>query len=153
MQLHLIRHAHAEDGKDDAARPLSAKGRSQIRRLGALLRESHAFETTEFWHSPLARSLDTAARLQRQLGSAAPLREVSGLRPDDDPTAFVRRLAGLRRSIAIVGHEPHLSTLATLLVGGDAAQPWFKMKKCAALRLDRVGGGWCVRWLVSPELI
>lgn len=153
MHLYLIRHAHADDGDDDAARPLSAKGRAQIRRLGGLLRDARAIEAAEFWHSPLVRSRETAERLARRLGTVAPLREVSGLKPDDDPTLLARKLGDARRPVAVVGHEPHLGLLATLLVGGDAARPLFKLKKCAALRLDRHGGGWGVRWLVAPELL
>lgn len=153
MHLYLIRHAHAEDGDDDAARPLSAKGRAQIRQIGGLLREARAIDVAEFWHSPLVRSQETATRLARRLGCAAPLREVSGLKPYDDPAAFARKLGDARRSVAVVGHEPHLSLLATLLLDGRAERPLFKMKKCAVLRLDRVGGGWGVRWLVSPELL
>jgi len=153
VHLYLIRHAHAEDGDDDAARPLSAKGRAQVRQIGGLLREARAIEIAEIWHSPLVRSQETASRLARRLGCTAPLREMSGLKPDDDPTALARKLGDARRPVAVVGHEPHLGMLATLLVGCDAERPLFKLKKCSVLRLDRLGGGWCVRWLVSPELL
>lgn len=153
MHVYLIRHAHAEDGDDDAARPLSAKGRAQVRQLGGLLRDARAIEVAEIWHSPLVRSHETAMRLARRLGCAAPLREMSGLKPDDDPTALARKLGDARRPVALIGHEPHLSQLATLLIGGNGERPLIKLKKCAALRLDRLGGGWCVRWLVSPELL
>jgi len=52
-----------------------------------------------------------------------------------------------------VGHEPHLSGLASLLVTGKAEPSRFLLKKCAMLRLDREGGGWTVRWQVSPEVL
>ena len=53
----------------------------------------------------------------------------------------------------LVGHEPHLSGLASLLVTGRTAPPRFLFKKCALLRLDREGDGWTVRWHVSPEVV
>lgn len=153
MHVYLIRHAHAEDGKNDAARPLSAKGRAQIRRIGRLLREAKAIEATEFWHSPLVRSRDTAALLARQLKNPNPLVEVSGLKHEDDPTIMACKLGDARHPVAVVGHEPHLSALASLMVIGKAAPPRFKLKKCSALRLDRSSGGWTVRWHISPELV
>lgn len=153
MHLYLIRHAHAIDGTDDAARPLSAKGRSQIRALGRFLRGSGAFEAVEFWHSPLRRAEDTAILLAKRLKTKARLITVAGLRPGDTPDSIVKKILALRRPVALVGHEPHLSALASLLVAGKAAPPRFVLKKCAVLRLDRGGGAWAVRWHVSPELV
>lgn len=153
MHVYLIRHAHADDGKNDALRPLSQKGRAQIRRLGRLLREAKAVEAAEFWHSPLVRSRETAELFARQLKSDALLREVSGLRPEDDPERVAAKLGDARRPVAVVGHDPHLSALASLLVTGHSEPPVFRLKKCAVLRLDRTSGGWTVRWHVSPELV
>ena len=56
-------------------------------------------------------------------------------------------------SLAIVGHEPHLSALATLLVTGRTEPPTFVMKKCAALALEGAASHWTVRWHISPELL
>ncbi|MBX3737143.1 MAG: phosphohistidine phosphatase SixA [Candidatus Didemnitutus sp.] len=153
MHVYLIRHAHAEDGKLDAARPLSAKGRKQIRQIARLLRAAGAIETAEWWHSPLVRARDTAALLAKQLGDDAPHREVSGLKPDDDPTLVARKLGDARKPVAVVGHDPHLSALASLLVVGKAEPARFRLKKAAVLRLERSSGGWTARWLISPELL
>ena len=153
MHLYLIRHAHALDGDDDAARPLSAKGRKQCRKLGQFLREARAFEADEIWHSPLRRSRDTSALLAKHVKTKVKLTAVSGLLPDDPADSIIAKLLAARRTVAVVGHEPHLSALASLLVAGEAAPQRFIFKKGAALRLDRVGAGWAVRWQVSPELI
>jgi phosphohistidine phosphatase len=153
MHIYLIRHAHALDGRDDAARPLSEKGSRQIRNLGRFLHEADAFEAAEIWHSPLLRAEATAILLAKRLKTKARLAEVAGLRPDDSPDSIVRQLRDLRRPVAVVGHEPHLSALASLLVADEAVPPRFLFKKCAALRLDRLDGVWAVRWQVSPELL
>lgn len=153
MHVYLIRHAHAEDGKLDAARPLSAKGRKQIRQLARLLRAAGAIEAAEWWHSPLVRARDTAELFAQQLGHDAPRMEVSGLKPDDDPTLVARKLGDARKPVVVVGHDPHLSALASLLVVGKAEPARFRLKKCAVLRLERSSGGWTVRWQVSPELV
>lgn len=151
--LHLLRHAHAVDGTDDAARPLSARGRDQVRLLGKFLRRTDVFQAEEIWHSSLVRSRETAERLARQLRLDVPLLEQAGLAPEDPPQDVARRLRVATRSLAVVGHEPHLSALASLLVRGRAAPPAFVMKKCALLTLEGGGRFWMVRWHVSPDLL
>lgn len=155
LQLYLVRHAHALDGENDAARPLSHRGREQVRAMAALLSRGTAFQPAEIWHSPLARAAETASLLARELRSAARLREVPGLEPHDDPAALVPRINGLAIPVAIVGHEPHLSALATLLIDAGDDTPAVVMKKCAILACERTGprGRWMLRWLVSPELL
>lgn len=150
MQIYLIRHAHALDGDDDAVRPLSAKGRRQIRAMASRLCRGGLLQTKELWHSPLVRARDTAHLLAAGLRVRAKLVETDGLEPLAAPAPTARRLARLRRPVAIVGHEPHLSALATRLLGGRAGEPIIVMKKCAVLALERKGSRWAVRWLLSP---
>jgi phosphohistidine phosphatase len=154
--LYLIRHAHAVDDEDDAVRELSAEGRAQARRLAAFLRDSGEMRPAEFWHSPLVRASQTASLLAESLGLRVPLRKVDGLKSEDDPRVITPRLQS-PLSLALVGHEPHLSALASLLVTGAAFPPVFFMGKCAILALERTKGGntgcWAVRWYVAPELL
>jgi len=153
VHIYLIRHAHAEDGPDDAARPLSRKGREQVRDMGRFLRRAGEIETAEFWHSPLLRSHATAVLLAKHLKARVSFKEVSGLTHRDDPEVMARKLGDARRPVAVVGHDPLLSALASLMVVGRAEPSRFKLKKGAVLRLDRLGGGWTVRWQVSPDLL
>ena len=153
MKLYLIRHAHALDGADDAARPLSGKGRTQVKRLASFLRASGAFAPEEIWHSPLVRARQTAELLAERLKLDAPRREVTGLAPMDDPRVIAQRLAREKRALALVGHDPHMSALASLLVAGAMERPVFELKKCSMLALEHTAGCWLVRWHVSPELL
>ncbi len=152
MHIYLVRHAHALDGDNDAVRPLSKKGLAQIRAVGGRLRETKAVNAKEIWHSYLVRSHETAVRLNKRLRLDAELCSVSAIKPDDEPETIARRLENLREPVMLVGHEPHLSALATLLILGQAAAPRFHFKKCSVLRLDRDGEHWSVRWQVSPEV-
>jgi phosphohistidine phosphatase len=151
MLIYLIRHAHALAGEDDAARPLSPKGKRQIRIMTRFLRKSGRLKAREVWHSPLERAKDTAERLANGLHGDASLTEKSGMEPASDPTNLAKRLAKQRRPVAIVGHEPHLSTLATLLLLGRAEQPFLVLKKCSITALERKAGRWRLRWQVSPK--
>jgi phosphohistidine phosphatase len=89
--------------------------------------------------------------------------ETPGLLPEDDPAEFAERLAlhPRDRELAIVGHEPHLSALATLLVRGKASPVLFTLRKSAVLALEPTRGThaktghprWRVRWQIAPELL
>jgi phosphohistidine phosphatase len=153
MRLYLLRHAHALEGADDAARPLSKRGQKQIRALARWLRGNRAFKVLEVWHSPLVRSHDTAGLLAKRLRLQVPLVATPGLTPGDDPTPLLRRLRLRQRSLAIVGHEPHLSALATLLLTGATAPPVITLKKCSLLALTREDDRWTVSWQINPDLL
>ncbi|MEO7415042.1 MAG: phosphohistidine phosphatase SixA [Opitutaceae bacterium] len=157
MRLYLIRHAHAVAADEDAERPLSQKGREQVKRLANFFKSSEAFQPDEIWHSPLRRSLQTAKLLAKKLECAVPLVEVEGLEPEDDARATALRLTSLRCDVAIVGHEPHLSALASELIAKGPATSAFVLRKSSVLALERSrgrrGSTWSVRWQVSPELL
>lgn len=153
MSLYIIRHAHAVEAEEDPARPLSKRGRKQVRALAKFLRKTESLQTPEIWHSPLARSRETAALLVKYLGVDVNLVEVDHLEGEDDPSVMAGRLRTRREPLAVVGHEPHLSALLSLLVAGTAQPPRFMLKKCAAVALERIEGIWAVRWQVSPEIL
>ena len=153
MEIYLIRHAHAVDADEDPGRPLSRRGRSQVRTLAKFLRRSGRFQPAEIWHSSLARSRETAELLAQRLVLSAPRTQVPDLEPEDDPRALAERLKAAPKPIAVVGHEPHLSALATWLVAGKTEPATFVLKKCSALALEGIGPHWSVRWHISPELL
>lgn len=153
MLLYLIRHAEAADTAPDFSRALTARGRHQVQLLASFLARTKAFRPAEVWHSPLVRARETAEVLVRELGIGAPLKEVAGITPEDDPHAMVQTLGRLMRPVALVGHEPYLSALASLLVAGAAQPAVFAMKKGATLALEPGGARWTVRWHIEPDLL
>ena len=153
MSLFIIRHAHAVTTEEDPERPLSSRGRKQVRALARFLGKRELFDAHEIWHSPLARSRETAEALLKHLGLRAKLREVDGLEGDDDPKVIAGRLKRRREPLALVGHEPHLGRLLSLLIAGEAEPPRFVLKKCAVVALDLEDGVWAVRWQLSPEIV
>ena len=118
MEIFIIRHAHAVDAAEDPARPLSKRGRKQVRRLARFFKKNDALPLPEVWHSPLARSKETAELLVKRLSAKAKLTQIDGIEGDDDPAIVADRLKTRRTAVAIVGHEPHLSALLSLLVAG-----------------------------------
>lgn len=164
MLLHLVRHAHALSAEEDPVRPLSARGRGEVARLAAVLEASGVFSPAQIWHSPLARSRQTADELATRLGLDPAMVEVPGLLPEDEPRPLAEHLERHpldRGDICIVGHEPHLSALAGLLLRGRAGHPQVVLRKASALALEPAGDfnkrtglrRWRVRWLLAPELL
>jgi phosphohistidine phosphatase len=151
--IYLIRHADAIDLADDAARPLSPKGREQVAALSRFLAPSEAFQPAALWHSPLVRARETAELLKRGLKLHTPLTDHVELIPEAVPEAIVNKLGRVRDAVALVGHEPHLSSLASLLVTGQTHPMAFVVKKASVIALEFAGRKWQVRWHVSPEIV
>jgi phosphohistidine phosphatase len=160
MRLFLVRHGHALADQEDARRPLSARGSEVTRRVAAFLRTSGALAAVQVvWHSPLVRARQTAELLLKELGLDARLIETAGLRPEDDPVAVADRLDRVENVVMIVGHEPQLTALATLLVRGQLKPVDFALRKSAVMALEKTGGRhkktgrarWRVCWHLSPE--
>ena len=147
--IYLMRHADAVSDEVDPARPLSAKGRDQIARVCAALAAAHGFSPSEIWHSPLARAKETAELLAQGLNLSAPLVLTSGLRPNDDPAPIAAVLESHKGDVAVVGHEPHLGVLASMLVHGpDRGGVFYPFAKAGVLALSREGKRWRAGWLV-----
>jgi phosphohistidine phosphatase len=163
MLLHLLRHAHAVAETENPKRPLSTRGQGELARLGRFLKPGGCFNPAQVWHSPLVRSAQTAEMIVAHLGLDVVMVETPGLLPEDDVEIMASRLAEFPPNfeLALVGHEPHLSALASLLVRGKASPALFELKKSALLTLEPTRGKhkvsgrprWRVRWQVAPELL
>lgn len=115
MRLFLVRHGEASPGEPDLRddlRSLTPKGRAQIHELRkGLKRVGVTFDRLH--HSPLLRAVETAELLTARLEgeSLVDPRLASG--------ADGELLASLRgERVALVGHQPHLGELASLLLFG-----------------------------------
>lgn len=161
MQLLIIRHADAGDAHEfaktrqpDSKRPLSDKGRDQMdsasRALCLLVPKINMLAA-----SPYTRAMQTAEIVLTRYPNAA--REVTDtLEPEKDPEQFVRwwRAQGAREVVAAVGHEPHLSTLATYLVAGTGDSR-FELKKGGACLISfekpPAKGAGILEWLLTGK--
>jgi len=168
LHLLVIRHAIAEDkeafaasGRNDDQRPLTEEGRMKMRRGAEGLRVASP-RVDVLAASPLVRARETAEIVAPAL-KVARVEVVEALRPD---RAFADLVAWLRRrvspndgdsdsmTVAIVGHEPHLSGLVTWLMTGQT-ESRVELKKGAAclLRFDRAPGAGeaMLRWSLTPS--
>ena len=167
MKLLVIRHAIAEDkeafaatGQSDDLRPLTQAGRAKMRR-GAEGIRTICPRVAVLASSPLVRARETAEIVAPALGIAR-VEIVDALRPErpfDELVAWLhRRVAPNDQeadpTIAVVGHEPHLSGLVTWLMtsGRDSR---VELKKGAACLLYFEGapraGEALLRWSLTPS--
>ncbi|MBT5901907.1 MAG: hypothetical protein HOH58_07340 [Opitutaceae bacterium] len=163
MRLFLIRHAHALDHEIDAERPISERGQAVTQLVSDHFKKTGQLTPKQVWHSPLQRAFETAADLVSQIGLNSPLVETAGLEPADDPQIVAERMRiyPATHDIAIVGHQPQLSALASLLVTDASRFNLFHFKKNSVMALRRgddthAKSGlprWRVAWHFSPELL
>jgi phosphohistidine phosphatase SixA len=155
LELYLLRHAHAgnpaEWNGDDAARPLSPKGRRQARALGKFLAE-RGFGPDSIVSSPKVRARHTADIVADAIGIAVAVDERLAGPLDLDVLGAVIAAAG-GDQIVLVGHDPDFSDLLATLCGA-ADMP---MRKGAVARIDLAlplePGVGTLRWLLPPELL
>lgn len=159
-QLLVIRHAIARDriesmaqGMDDANRPLTATGRKKMAQATRGLRQlCPAIDI--ILTSPLLRAQQTAAILGDYY-PASRVTECQQLAPEYDTTTLIHMLNKEQgRRIALIGHEPGLSSLITaLLCGSEGCAIELKKGGIAQLQFnDHVAPGEGVlQWLLTPK--
>lgn len=159
MDVLVVRHAIAEDreafgrsGRPDRERPLTADGRRKfergVRGLRRLVKEIDLVAT-----SVLARAVETGRILSDAYGGVLTVR-LAELAPEAEPSALLGWLGRQRRrrTVALVGHEPHLSALVELLVAGEPSG-FLTLKKGGACLLSLRGRASArraeLRWLLT----
>jgi phosphohistidine phosphatase len=161
MELLIIRHAVAGDrdtfaktGKRDELRPITEEGTRKMLRSAQGLRR--IIEHVDYLAtSPLVRARQTAQIVADELGMEVD-EKTDVLSPDAKPTQFAQWLDGHRdrETIAVVGHEPHLSRLVTWLVSGvDESRVELGKGGACLLTLDGRPRKGCarLRWLLTPR--
>ena len=161
LALFLVRHAfaaHADPDRwpDDAERPLTEEGAARFREVARGLRR--IVPTVDLvLSSGFARAWQTAELLHNDTGWPAP-EECPELEAGRHPSAaldVLRRHAV--RSLAVVGHEPHLSMLASLLCTGSEEALQLEFKKGAVAAFSFAGrvepGRGQLRWIAQPKIL
>jgi phosphohistidine phosphatase len=148
VQVFLVRHADAVDAAPhgvDAERHLTVAGRSAARAVGQRLRW-YDCRPGAMWTSPLVRAVQTAELVALGLPWTGLIEAVPALAPGGDAhevEALLRRQP-VDGAVFLIGHEPDLSGLGTLLTR-SAAFPG--LSKGEVARID----GNHLRWLFAAS--
>jgi phosphohistidine phosphatase len=126
MNLYIIRHAIAvdqatSDYESDSERPLTDKGRKKMRQIAKGLRNL-GVEFDLILSSPYVRARETAEILADVFRMKEKLDFSDNLIPLGNPELLIGEINEKYSvdSLALVGHEPHLSTLIGMLVAENA---------------------------------
>jgi phosphohistidine phosphatase len=142
MIVVLVRHAQAIEaapGLGDADRWLSAKGRKTARRVGEWLAKPKR-RPRAIWTSSLVRAVQTAEILAGAFEFEGEITVCGELSPGRDPGDLLRVLAEHKdpSPLALVGHEPSLSLVATSLLADPS---WPGLRKGGVLAVEWSGSG------------
>jgi phosphohistidine phosphatase len=122
-RLFLIRHAKAEIavGRLDYARKLTGRGRDDAKRIAKALEARH-FLPDVLIHSGAARAEETAKILAATWRGKVALKEDAKIYDASLATLLDRThaIANEHEHVGLVGHNPGLSELATVLSGSGA---------------------------------
>ena len=143
MLVILIRHAQAAE-QDDAAypddtlRPLVPKGRRVHRQMARRLLKLGIVPDRVF-SSPWKRAWQTARITVRELGIPRERRiRCDGLAEPPRVDAIAAEIGeiGAQETIALVGHEPWMSALGSLLLTGDSQGVRIDFPKSGVLGIE-----------------
>lgn len=162
MDLHVVRHAIAFEHDpsrwpDDADRPLTPEGEERFRVAAKGLRKLVPAVDVVL-ASPFVRAWRTAEILAGEAGwpSPVPTDELAAGRPVFDAVEAIKRSA-TSGSVAVVGHEPTLGALASLLLSGSEDLVRIDVKKGEVVTLGFEGafgpGRAVLRWALTPKVL
>jgi len=162
MNLYIVRHAIAVEAgtpgyEDDSLRPLTGKGKKRMKKVARGLKELEA-EINLILTSPYLRAAETAKILRKVFDlSKEDVLETEHLAPagnGDALIALINEKYASAENIALVGHEPSLSNLISILVSGDPNLS-LTLEKGGICRLsvDALQYARCAAldWLLSPS--
>jgi phosphohistidine phosphatase len=139
MMLYIMRHGLAEEPEakgDDSARKLTEKGADKIRKAAAGMHAAGlAFNV--ILTSPIKRAVETAEIVAAELGGPKP-KATPELSTGASPANALEALTKLKlpESVLVVGHEPTLSRLASLMLTGSTESVGIRLKQGGVIALE-----------------
>lgn len=164
MKLILLRHGiaveHGTPGYErDSERPLIPEGRRKVRLIAKTLARLKIIPDV-ILTSPLVRAHQTAEivatvlRLKKRLHFCVPLASGGDAKR---LVVEVNKLHGNAESVMLVGHEPDMSLLISLLLTGTPSGAAIDLKKggLCMLETETLRAGRCatLQWLAPPKLL
>ena len=159
MTLYLLRHGIAEDappGGDDRTRRLTPRGRARLA-VAARGLLTVRVELDVILTSPLPRAAETAAIVAAAYPRGPSPHELPALAPGVPPAETLQALRPWSRhdEVMLVGHEPGLSRLASLVLTGAPDRLAIDLKKggCIAIEVEKLvpPAGATLRWLLTAR--
>jgi phosphohistidine phosphatase len=153
VKLYLVQHAKAASEQADPQRPLTEEGLRDIHKVAAFIKPL-SLSIDYLWHSGKKRALQTAEILAEVVLINKTASARSGLAPNDDVTILNDQLQSLQHDVMIVGHQPFLGKLVSLLLAGCLSANTIAFKQGGIVCLSRPEGNqWQIEWMIIPDLL
>lgn len=152
MEIYLVQHGEAKPESEDRERPLTDKGRTEVESVAHYV-AGLGVRIARIHHSGKLRAKQTAELFARYFAPPHGVIEQKGLGPMDDPGIAEHLLSEAQESLMIVGHLPHLSRMASLLVLSDTEKEVVGFKMGGMVCLSRNDDRWLVSWALTPQVI
>jgi phosphohistidine phosphatase len=152
MPLYLMQHGEARPEQEDPARPLTERGRAEVARVARAV-AGRKLGIVQVAHSGKLRARQTAEIVASLLSPTPAVEEMRGLGPNDDPRVAAEAVKEAAEPRLVVGHLPHLSRLASLLVVGDADKAVVAFRMAGLVCLSHGEDGWRLAWAIVPEIL
>lgn len=151
MEIYLVQHGESKPESEDPERPLTDKGKAEVESVARYIAQRGA-KVSQIFHSGRLRAKQTAELFARHLVPAQGVREQKGLAPLDDPHEAKQMVEQAETSLMLVGHLPHLSKLASLLILGNPEKEVVRFRMGGVVCLGRRNGDWSLNWALPSEL-
>jgi len=157
MEIYILRHGIAVDRgtpkyKKDSDRPLTPEGEEKMHEIAKAMRALQ-LKFDLILSSPYARAQQTAQIVATEFDDEVTFTDF--LVPGASPLELIREInAEKPQSVLLVGHEPDLSGLISILVTGDSVAA-IELKKGGLCKLtaEKLTIGKCaiLNWLLTPK--
>ena len=156
MEVYILRHGIAADRgsryKNDSDRPLTKEGEDKMRQIAKAL---HGMELRFdlILSSPFVRARQTAQIVAEELEEEVTLTEF--LEPEGNALKLIAEINDEKpQRVLLVGHEPGLSRLISMLITGNT-EARIELKKGGLCKLDaeKLTFSSCatLHWLLTPK--
>ncbi|MBI5966439.1 MAG: phosphohistidine phosphatase SixA [Deltaproteobacteria bacterium] len=153
MKLYLVQHGEATTEEVDPSRPLTAKGRLDVKKIASFLKGS-PMGPVPIHHSGKTRARQTAEIIAVHLGPECRVQEKDSLAPNDPVQGLAKEVSEMTGDLMIVGHLPFLGKLASSLLAGSESKNLVAFRQGGVVCLQRnEEKGWQVAWMVTPDLL
>jgi len=159
MELYILRHGIAvERGtpgfKKDSDRPLTPEGEDKMHQIADAMRGMD-LKFDLILSSPFTRAEQTAKIVAGELDEEVTFTEY--LEPGGNALELIGEINDERpQRVLLVGHEPDLSSLISVLISG-ASDAGIELKKGGLCKLttEKLVFGRCARlnWMLTPKLL
>ena len=146
-----MQHGEAEPEAVNPERPLSEKGRRDIR-LVAMHMHNANIRLGHIFHSGKMRAQQSARLIAETIPPGLEPIQTEGLKPNDDPAEIIGDIESMQQDILVVSHMPFVSRLCSLLLTGNTETAYASVPG-TLICLEYSDSRWRLAYMLRPEFL